>query len=257
MRRFLAILALTVLALPGCISGDFGGDAVHSTMHERFALAPHAHVRVSNVSGPIVIVPWNRHEIDIVARKHAGNVTALRRTTINVTRDTIPATDVEISTHYQHDGFFFWGESGAGVDYTIHVPRDISLQLANVSGDVSVSGMQGAVEINEVSGEVTASGVGGDLSVNAVSGDVNASMLHMTGNDRAEIQTVSGSVTLAVPPSSNASVSAQSISGGFHSDFPIPSHRQTVGVSADGRIGNGSATISLKTISGDMHLTRR
>ncbi len=256
MQRFLAISALAVLALPGCISGDFGGDAVHSTMHERFALAPHAHVRVANVSGPIVVIPWNRHEIDIVARKHAGSVTALQRTTVGVSRDAVPATDVEISTHYQREGFFFWGESGASVDYTIHVPSDASVQLADVSGDVRVSGMQGTVEINEVSGDVTATGVGGNLRIHAVSGDVNTSVLHMTGNDSAEIATVSGSVTLAIPPSSNASVSAQSISGGFHSDFSIPTRRQTVGVSADGHVGNGSATIDLKTISGDIRLTK-
>lgn len=257
MRRSLALIAFVALVLPGCVDDDFGGDSVHQTVHENIALAANAHVRVGNVSGFIVVVPWNRQAIDVVAHKYGSDVDQLSRTAIEITHDATPAIDVSIETHYQHHGFIFWGNSGASVDYTIHVPKDVTMTLADVSGHIRVSGIAGDVEINNVSGDVEAMRIDGDLSIHTVSGSIDASLLHMSGQRHVGIEAVSGSEHLSIPPNSGAVVSAASISGGFDSDFDIPTHERTVGVQAGGRIGDGSGTIELRTISGSMTLSKK
>ncbi len=247
------------LLLPGCISydADFGGNAVHQTVHERFAVAPNARVRVSNVSGSITIVPWSRQAIDVVGRKYAGTIAALRRMTVSIVRDGSPASYVEIETQYPRHVFFFWGNnSGGSVDYTIHVPKRVRLTLADVSGDVRVSGIDGDVEVKNVSGDVDVARLNGDLDIHTVSGSIDASLVAMNGDRRVTIEAISGSIQIAVPAKSSAEVSAESISGSFESAFNIPTHRQTVGVNASGRIGNGSGTIDLKTISGSMMISK-
>lgn len=249
-------MAFVALLLPGCADDDFGGDSVHQVVHQRFALATNAHVRVGNISGFIVVVPWNQQAIDIVGRKYGSDVDQLSRTAIEITRDATPASDVSIETHYHHRGFAFWGNSGASVDYTIHVPKDVTLSLNDVSGHVRVSGITGSVEINNVSGDVEAMRIDGDLSIHTVSGSIDASLLHMSGQRHVGIEAVSGSEHLSIPPNSGAVVSAASISGGFDSDFNVPTHERTVGVEAGGRIGDGSGTIEMRTISGSMTLSK-
>lgn len=249
-------MALLSFALPGCVSGDFGGDSVHQTLHEQLSVSPSPHVRVANVSGFIRILPWGRSIVDVAARKHASSLGALQRTSVVITHDGSPASDVEIDTHYAHNGFFFWGESGASVDYTIHVPRGTNLDLANVSGDVSVSGIAGDVQIRNVSGDVEALRLDGNLQVHTVSGTIDASLLRMNAQRDADLEAVSGAIHLAVPPKSSADVTAESISGGFSTDFNVPMQQRTVGVHAQGPIGGGAGTIQLRTISGSITLSK-
>ncbi len=256
MVRWTVVSAVSAsLVLAGCVSVDFGSDRVRSTTHEHFAVTQNAHVSVKNVSGYITIIPWNRPVLDIVAVKRGADAESLSRMTIDVSRDRVPASDVDIETHYPNEGFSFWGHNGS-VDYTIHVPAGVSLQLANVSGDVQADGIGGDVDVEEVSGDVEILRNGGSVSVHAVSGSIEVSMTRMGADRRASLEAVSGSIRLVIPPNSGAVVSAHSISGGFHSDFPIPSHSETVGTSADGTIGNGAGSIELSTISGSMRIEK-
>ncbi|HEY9086347.1 MAG TPA: DUF4097 family beta strand repeat-containing protein [Candidatus Tyrphobacter sp.] len=257
MVRLAAISAMAgSLVLAGCISTDFGGDHVRATVHERIAVVPNAHVSIENVSGQITVIPWSRSTVDIVAVKHASDPDGLRQVTVEVTRDRVPASDVEIKTQYANHTFSFWRHSGS-VDYTIHVPRGVSLRLANVSGDVQANGIVGDVAADEVSGDVAILDNGGNVTVHTVSGSIDVSMTTMGSDRRANLEAVSGSIRLAIPRNSGAVVSAHSISGGFHSDFPIPTHPQTVGTSAGGSIGNGAGSIDMGTISGSMTLEKR
>ncbi len=256
MRSLLAALA-PILLLSACITTDFGsGDAVQSTLHERFAVTRGAFVSVENVSGPVVVIPWSRPLIDIVARKHSDDVGAVRNTEVEITRDGTPASDVEIHTRYPHEGFVLWGNNGASVDYTLHVPRSVVLHVENVSGAVRVAGLNGEVTIDNVSGDVAATNIGGNVRINTVSGTIDASVARMRPSTDIDVAAVSGSISLAVPPKSGAIVSAQSVSGDFDSTFPIVAHRQAVGFDANGRIGDGSGSIRMRTISGSITLSK-
>ncbi len=253
MIRFPVIGTLAALALSGCVATDFGfGDAVHATVHERFAARSGVHMSVSNVSGDVRILPWNQDVVDIVAIKHAASVRGLRRVTVEIDRDQVPAGSVQIETHYAHEWF---GNEGS-VDYTIHVPRAASLDIEEVSGDVVASGIGGSVHVHSVSGDVTAMRVGGDLTVHSVSGDVRVSMLHMNAARNADVETVSGDIHLGLPAAAGAFVDAKSLSGDINSSWAIPTRNHVVGEEASGTIGRGGGHVTLKSISGDIHVER-
>ncbi len=257
--RSLLVALAPVMLLSACFTTDFGGggDAVQSRLHERFTVTANAHVEVSNVSGSIAVVPWSSPQIDIVARKHSDDADAVQNTTIDITSDGSPADNVDIRTRYPHEGFFFWGHNGASVDYTLHVPRGVSVRVASVSGDVSISGVSGDVAIDNVSGMVDARHLGGDLRIHTVSGSVDASLGRMRADADIEVEAVSGSVNLTLPPNGGAVVTAASISGSFDSDFPAVTVRhQTVGFDASGRIGDGSGSVDLHTISGSITISK-
>jgi hypothetical protein len=254
MVRMLAAGALITLALAGCVETDFGyGDAVHSVVHERFTADARVHLSVANVSGDVRVLQWNQNLVDIVAIKRASSSQGLHRMTVEIDRDQSPAQSVSIRTRYENEWF---GHSGGSVDYTLHVPRGASLDVSEVSGDVLASDLDGSVHVHSVSGDVTTMRVGGNLTVHSISGDVHASMLQMNGNREADIDTVSGDIHLALPPSANAYVDAKSLSGDFDSAWSIPIQHQLVGVEASGTIGSGGGDVTLKSISGDISLAR-
>jgi hypothetical protein len=252
--RALGACALAVFALAGCVDADFGGgDAVRTTIHESFTAQPDVHLTVGNVSGDVTVMPWNHSTIDIVALKHAGSKEGLRRVTVEIDRDQVPAADVRIRTRYERNWF---GSDEGSVDYTIRVPRGSSLVVNEVSGDVRANDLGGNVEVHSVSGDVTAMNVGGNLFVHSVSGDVHTSMLHMNDDRSADIATVSGEIHLALPASAAAYVTAHSLSGDFDSAWSIPEEQHIVGTQAEGNIGRGGGNVQLRTISGDIHLTQ-
>jgi DUF4097 and DUF4098 domain-containing protein YvlB len=251
--RALGACALSLFALAACVDSDFGdGNAVRTTIHESFSAQSNVHLTVGNISGDVTVVPWSRSTIDVVAVKHAGSKEGLRRVTVEIDRDQVPASDVRIRTHYEHHWF---GNEEGSVDYTLHVPRGTSLVVDEVSGDVRANSLGGNVEVHSVSGDVTTLDVGGNLYVHSISGDVHTSMLHMANDNSADIETVSGEIHLALPVSASAYVDASSLSGDFDCAWPIPQQR-TIGMHADGNIGHGGGSVRLRSISGDIHLTQ-
>lgn len=253
LLRALGTCALALFALTACVDSDFdNSDAVRTTIHESFSAQPNVDLTVGNVSGDVTVMPWSRSTIDIVAVKHAGSREGLRRVTVEIDRDQIPAANVRIRTRYEHHWF---GSDEGSVDYTLRVPRGTSLVVNEVSGDVRANGLAGNVEIHSVSGDVTAMSVGGNLFVHSVSGDVHTSMLRMNDDRSADIETVSGEIHLALPASASAHVTASSLSGDFDTAWSIP-QEHSIGTHADGEIGHGGGSIRLRSISGDIHLTQ-
>jgi DUF4097 and DUF4098 domain-containing protein YvlB len=99
------------------------------------------------------------------------------------------------------------------VDYTVTVPADAGVELRSVSGDIKVTGVQGAVRAESVSGNVTAGrtprlerakSVSGDVDLTDVGADSDVSAGSVSGNLRAtgfnarglDFRTVSGDVVL-------------------------------------------------------------
>ena len=158
-----------------------------------------------------------------------------------------------------------------GVDYTVTVPRDASVTLRSVSGDVRVMSVNGELRAETVSGDITASGtrklrmaktVSGDLeisdaeadelSASSVSGDVVVNKLKASGFDA---QTVSSDVRLTGVEVDHASF--RSVSGDIeyagrllrNGRYQFQSHSGDVRVTPED--GRGFA-VEASTFSGDV-----
>ncbi len=148
--------------------------------------------------------------------------------------------------------------------------------VKGVSGEITLDGVTGGVDAHTVSGVLEAQGINGALSfstvsgdlaladgwlerldVNSVSGDVTADFdLDPLGG--LHINTVSGEVTLRLPAESDAQVNLHSVSGGVRTEFTELRSSSAPGAhTVNGRLGAGSAHISVATMSGRVMLLRR
>ncbi len=129
------------------------------------------------------------------------------------------------------------------------------LEVATVSGDVSVSGGGGDVSVTTVSGDGTVSvGTVSKLHVKTVSGDFRVASA-LTADGRLDAEAVSGDLTIefvgAVPP---AEFDVQSFSGDLSSCFGQKPVRERYGPGSRlaYKEGAGTARVKVDTKSGDV-----
>jgi DUF4097 and DUF4098 domain-containing protein YvlB len=232
MKRAILALVPAIAGLTGCsVSLGDEGSSIQSHQHRTFS-AVHF-VRVQNVSGPITVVAANGNTVTVDATLRAGSQSAIERTHVEYDRH---GDSLDVSTRYDKSGWF--GSSrGAGVDYSISVPSETDVEVENVSGPITIRGVLGNVRASQVSGPV------------------HATLGRIDGSRDVNIKAVSGTISLAIARNSNATLNAQSISGGVHAFFPADEHKGVVGSSIRGRVGSGSGSIDLSTVSGGIDVT--
>ena len=147
------------------------------------------------------------------------------------------------------------------------VSTDTDVSIASVSGSVRGRSVKAhGLEFNSVSGDVVISDVTCDrLGAKSVSGAIEYSG-SITKAGRYDMNSHSGSVRLTLTNPPGFEVTANTFSGSIRSDFPL-----TIGGDSDRRggrpgitsrsiratFGDGSATLTLRTFSGNIVIEKR
>jgi DUF4097 and DUF4098 domain-containing protein YvlB len=162
------------------------------------------------------------------------------------------------------------------VEVAKSVSGSITLSAISVDGDLNASSVSGTVTVNGVKargldlGSVSGNLVLTDascerLTAKSVSGSVEYSGA-LTRNGRYDINSHSGSVRLALPASTGFDLTANTFSGAIRSEFAMTiggdASRDVRGAgfsnhSIHGTVGDGSATITVRTFSGNIVITKR
>ncbi len=85
-----------------------------------------------------------------------------------------------------------------------------SLKANLASGDVSAKRVRGEVQVNTASGDVRIKEASGDVRAKSASGDV---VLDLWSGQDLRVKTISGDVSLVVPPGTRADLNLRSMSG--------------------------------------------
>jgi hypothetical protein len=138
-------------------------------------------VDLTIISGRITVVGWDRPDVKISARIDRGFVrldAGMARVRLGVEGDR--------------------GRAGEAI-FQLSVPRGARVIMSSTSGDLSVSGTHGEVNVESVSGDVDVSDVVRRLSVETVSGSqritrVNGDVRAEAVSGRIEMDNVSGDI---------------------------------------------------------------
>lgn len=147
--------------------------------------------------------------------------------------------------------------SDVAVKFVVQLARGVKIDVAGVSGDLSVDGAAAGVTANTVSGDVSVQTSSWPVELNSVSGDISVST-GMPGTDPAKVNSVSGDLKVYVPVNPDLTVHATTMSGDIGDDFSLPVHEAQYGPSQslDGTIGKGGARLEMSTVSGDIKLNK-
>ncbi len=229
------------------------GGSETERVTRRVKLDRNGSVSVRNVSGDIVVTVAPGDEVSIDAVKHAHDRSELADVQMRIDET---GGRVDIRTDYTRR----WLDvPNISVDYTLSVPVWAAVELHSVSGNVRVTGVQGATRTESVSGSqlltdtpklqlaksvsgrIELSGAGGDdITTSTVSGDL------ITKSVKAQsvtLHTISGRLTATDVIADR--VSAQSISGDLTfagavtkgGRYTISSHSGSVHLTVTGGVG--------------------
>jgi len=132
------------------------------------------------------------------------------------------------------------------------------IDAVTVSGLIEAQGLSGAVTFNSVSGELAlAGGLVRRLAARTVSGKVTADVA-LSPDGEIQISTVAGAVALRMPVTTSAAISLTSATGRVETAFEgLDRTERPVSRGLSGKLGDGSARLSVNSVSGGITLLSR
>ena len=182
VQKVVVAAVALLIALPA-FAQDRGNDETER-ISRKFRIGATGRLSLSNISGDIVLTAGSGDEVTMEAVKRTrGARSELSSIVIDV--DERPGR-VDVRTRHTSR------RDRARVDYTVTVPRQATVDVSSVSGDVRVTNLHGALRAQSVSGTVVVSDSTNLEVAKSISGDVeisgSAPEARMTGS------TVSGTV---------------------------------------------------------------
>ncbi len=250
--------AAAVYALPGRAADQVFERTVPLSAGGSFAL--------QNVNGSVTVTGWDRDAVEVRAVKSSPSTSAelavsdLARVQIEV---AATPDGVAVTTTYPQDD-----DADVTVTYSVRVPRRVWLaQVATVNGTVHVDGLQGAGQLRSVNGDVEVAASAGAFSARTTNGDIHLELASLTtrraGFPRMSdftqgspmrVETVNGTIELAVPSETQASLEVRCVSGEFHSDLPVTTLAAYTPREFRAKLGVGGTAVRLSTVNGAIRI---
>lgn len=256
------------------------------TLEKTFTVPAPARLNLGNIRGSVEIRPGSDGVIQVTATKRADTGDA-RNTEIEMEQR---GDGTVLAAARFPNGWWSWllFSQPCKVDFLVTLPRAAEVKLNGVSNRVLVEGLNGQVDINTVSGDVSLRDVEGRLKVKSVSGDVSAahcagalelttvsgdvdfrearlaSVSAHTTSGGLDFETglregpyrfhsVSGNVTLSLPPETPCSAQLRSVSGRIHGEYPMTARSFGHGT-RHVEISGGGTPVEVQSVSGDLRL---
>lgn len=142
-----------------------------------------------------------------------------------------------------------------------------ALYFKSASGDLTADGLTGVIQADTISGDIRADGHLERAAIHTMSGDIElsgsfrtADLSTMSGDIRTEsallpetaaLSSKSGDCAIRIPDSAPFTLRFKTVSGEFRSALPLTR-------TSDGALyqGGGTNTLSLTSVSGDLHLEK-
>lgn len=211
---------------------------------QSYPLTANGSFELLNINGTVEIEGWDRNEVEVRAVKTAlHHAEDMERVTINV--DSQP-TRMAITTHYP-------AEEGVevAVDYTIHVPLKAHLgRISTVNGTVRLGHLEDIAELRTVNGNIEVFEGTGHIKAHSINGNVFLQLKDTRDVGGTLAETTNGSVLLAVPRNTQATLEALSMNGSFQSELPLILLGSAQPREVHGKLGQGGTPIRLRTVNG-------
>ena len=187
---------------------------------------------------------------DLSCSNTSGNIQISGFTAENLsassTSGAIDLSDLRLSETLETD-------STSGAISCSGVTAEVMIRANTASGSITLTNARtGKAELNTVSGKIGYSGKAEEFQGSSVSAAILGEFL--TCPKKAELSSVSGLLTVALPDNSGFEAEYSSISGKFSSDFPVSGGE---GTSGRALYSSGTASFRFSTTSGNMQVLKK
>lgn len=152
----------------------FGREKHEETFDEEVEFGADGLVRLTSLSGEVVVHGWDQERVKVKALKRvwAGTVEAARERSadyrIRLERE---GKELDIRAELADDAPG-WLPARCTIDYELWVPSGCGVGVHLTNGDLQISGVGGGVELRTTNGDIVARDITGRVSVYSTNGDV-------------------------------------------------------------------------------------
>ncbi|MFD1145099.1 DUF4097 family beta strand repeat-containing protein [Larkinella insperata] len=153
------------------------------------------------------------------------------------------------------------------IGYTIRIPRKVSLLVRQVNwrnGSVTISNMDGDLEVRTTNSPITLKNVTGPVVANTTNGEVNIVFTNLSQEKPTSITTISGAVDVTLPANAKTTMKLRSINGEMYTDFDLGLKSAKEGLSkvgggnnVEGTTNGGGVEMQLNTISSNIYIRKQ
>jgi len=161
------------------------------------------------------------------------------------------------------------------MNFDVHVPRTAPLKITNTNGGIYVEGTEspinlsntnGRIECHESSGDIKAKTCNGHILCAGAAGSIHAASVNgsitiegsedLSSSEAVECESVNGGITISLPEGSCFDLEAQTVNGGFQSDFPLEIKKMPFIGTIKSSVGQGGPRIKLESVNGSIKINK-
>ncbi|MGI8496517.1 MAG: DUF4097 family beta strand repeat-containing protein [Gemmatimonadaceae bacterium] len=204
-------------------------------------------------NGGVAVGAWDRDSVAIVARiqtwARSGADAKALAATIRIVTDA-RSIRAEGPTSSGDDG-------GWSVSFDLVVPKKADLAIHTQNGGISVSEVQGTMDLSAQNGGLHLQALGGDVHAETRNGGLDVTL---TGNrwegKGLDAETTNGGIRLRVPESYSAMLETGTTNGSLDFDFPVTVQGR-LNRRLSTQLGSGGAMVRAITHNGGVVVRRR
>jgi len=274
MRKLphLSVLVLSGLLVAGCdiqaggeggFSVDFASGKAVDTWSRTYQVPADGRFELINVNGRIVADAADGAEVVVEGRRTA------KASSDEAAKDLLARLEIreevgESTVRVESRPPRLSGFNGHEIEWTIKVPKGVTVDLRTINGGVRLTGLAGAVHARTTNGGVRGSIlVPSVVEASSVNGGVDIELgAPLDATDSVEISTVNGGASLSLPSESKATISARAVNGGVRADDGLRIQRDEQENERgprrrlSGTLNGGGARVEVSTTNGGVRLTR-
>ena len=253
-KRSLMTLALAAGLL---LSAAVTATTLEETFDQTFSFAAGDLLELDNTNGNVYIEAWDRQEIHILATKKvkAGSSAKAEAAMQDLQIEVEPSSGrIRIDTLFPRNKDQWFSSGSSSVRYEIKIPASADLDVRTVNGNVKISNISGDLQVGTTNGNVAVSESGGRLSARTTNGSINAELSDITMGEDMVFRTTNGGITLSIPATTQAHLTARTTNGSIRTDFPITVQGTFSKNRLEGELNGGGGSIELRTTNGSIEI---
>jgi Uncharacterized conserved protein len=211
-------------------------------------------IEVREVDGAITVEAGSTNEITLGATVRSRKRATPQSDNQGYFESKVEGDTLVIGRRHEHNTIILgWGRNDTRVDYSLHVPANVEVDLTTVTGRITTHGVAGETRATTVNGVVDIESPGSsEVEAKAVNGRIEARFLHEFHG--AALKTVNGGVNLVLPSNASFAGDFSQVNGDVEVAFPLDIHSHPGSRRVSGEVNGGRYALRITTVNGDIRI---
>ena len=247
----------------GHFSVDIASGKATDTWSRTYTVPAGGRFELINVNGRITAEPTDGKEVIVEGLRSAkgrSDEAAKELLAKLEIREEVGGSTVRVESRPPRMSGF----GGHEIQWTVKVPKGLTVDLRTVNGGVRIDGLSGEIHARTTNGGVKGQNIIPEtIEASSVNGGVEIELgAPLDSTDSVEMTTVNGGVSLHMPSESKATITARAVNGGVRvNDLDIKRDDEDSRESErkrrlNGTLNGGGAKVNLSTTNGGVRLSR-